>query len=83
MVAILGKDGITKSEHLECSYSEGTVNSCKQLGKPVASINAECRGVGGRLTREGIYVYLRLILVVVHWRLTQHCKAITLQLKLN
>ena len=83
MVAILGKDGITKSEHLECSYSEGTVNSYKQLGKPMASINAECRGMGGRPKREGIYVYLQLIHVVVCWRLTQHCKAIILQLKLN
>ena len=52
MVAILAKDGITKSEHLECSYSEGTVNSYKQLGKPMASINAECRGMGGRPKRE-------------------------------
>ena len=58
MVAILGKDEITKSEHLECSYSEGTINSYKQLGKPVASIKAECRGVGGGSRgREYMYTY--------------------------
>ena len=38
-------------------------------------------GVGGRLQREGIYVYIELIHFVVQQKLTQHCKAITLQLK--
>ena len=31
-----------------------------------------------RLKREGIYVYLKLIHVVVQQKLTQHCKAIIL-----
>ena len=38
-------------------------------------------GVGGRLQREGIYVYIELIHFVVQQELTQHCKAIILQLK--
>ena len=37
--------------------------------------------VGGRLHREGIYKYLRLIHLVLQQKLTQHCKEITLQLK--
>ena len=35
-------------------------------------------GVGGRLGREGICVYLQLIHFVVQQKLTQACKAITL-----
>ena len=41
------------------------------------------RGVGGRFTREGIHVYLWLIHIVVQQKPTQHCKVITLQLKIN
>ena len=37
--------------------------------------------VAGRLRREGIYVYAQLINIVVQQKLTQHCKAIILQLK--
>ena len=37
----------------------------------------------GALRREGLYVYLELIHVVVQWKITQHCKAIILQLKKN
>ena len=40
-------------------------------------------GVGGRFTREGIHVYLWLIHIVVQQKPTQHCKVITLQLKIN
>ena len=38
-------------------------------------------GRGGRLKREGLCVYTRLIHIVVNQqqKLTQHCKAITLQ----
>ena len=36
---------------------------------------------GGRLKREGIYVYLQLIHVAVQQKLTQHWKAIILQLR--
>ena len=39
--------------------------------------------VGGRFQREGIYVYLWLIHVDVWQKPTQHCKAITLQLKMH
>ena len=39
--------------------------------------------VGGRIKREGTYVYLWLIHVAVWQKLTQHCKAIILQLKIN
>ena len=35
--------------------------------------------VGGRLKREGIYVYIWLIHVAVQQKLTQHCKAIIFQ----
>jgi len=38
-------------------------------------------GVKGRLKRERIYVYLRLIHIVIWQKPTQHCKAIILQLK--
>ena len=37
--------------------------------------------VGGRLKRQGTYVYLRLIHVVAWQKPTQYCKAINLQLK--
>ena len=37
----------------------------------------------GRLKKEGIYVYMWLIHVVVQWKLTQHCKAIIFQEKVN
>ena len=38
-------------------------------------------GVGGRPEREGMYVHLQLIHFVVQQKLTQHCKAVILQLK--
>ena len=38
-------------------------------------------GGGERLQREGIHVYIELIHGVVQPKLTQHCKAIILQLK--
>ena len=38
-------------------------------------------GNGGKVKREGLYVYLELIHVVVQQKLIQHCKAIILQLK--
>ena len=38
-------------------------------------------GVGGRLTRKGIYVYLQLIYDAIQQKTTQHCKAIILQFK--
>ena len=37
----------------------------------------------GRFEKEGTYVYLWLIHVVVWQKPTQHCKAIILQLKIN
>ena len=40
-------------------------------------------GVGGRLKREGTYVYLGLIPVVVWQKPTQYCKAIIFQLKIK
>ena len=36
-----------------------------------------------RLQREGIYIYLWLIHVVVQQKLIKHCKAIILKLKIN
>jgi len=39
------------------------------------------RGRGGRLKREGIYVYIELIHTLVWQKPTPHCKAIFLQLK--
>ena len=39
--------------------------------------------VGGRFKREGTYVYLWLIHVAIWKKLTQYCKAIILQLKIN
>ena len=40
-------------------------------------------GGGGRSEREGTYVYLRLIHVLVWQKPAQRCKAIILQLKIN
>ena len=40
-------------------------------------------GRGERFRREGMYVYLWLILIVVWQELAQHCKAITPQLKIK
>ena len=37
--------------------------------------------VGGRLNREGTYVYIWLINFVVQQKLAQHCEAIILQFK--
>ena len=39
----------------------------------------DARVQGGKLKREGIYVYIRVIHDVVQQKLTQHCKAIRLQ----
>ena len=39
------------------------------------------QGMGGRLDREGIYVYIWLIHYVVQQKLTQHCKIIIVQFK--
>ena len=39
--------------------------------------------VGVQVEKEGIYVYLWLIHAVVRQKLTQHCEAIILQLKVN
>ena len=41
------------------------------------------RGVGGRFKREGTYVCLWLIHVDVWQKLTQFCKTVILQLKIN
>ena len=38
-------------------------------------------GWGGKLTREGVYVYLQVIHSVVQQQPTQHCRAIIFQLK--
>ena len=35
--------------------------------------------MGGRFKRESIYVYIKLFDFVVQQKLTQYCKAITLQ----
>ena len=40
-------------------------------------------GMGRRLRREGIYVYLRLIHIVLWQKPTQHCRAIIFQLKVK
>ena len=39
------------------------------------------REMGGRFQREGTYVYLWLVFVVVWWKPTKFCKVIVLQLK--
>ena len=35
--------------------------------------------VGGRFKKEGIYVYIELLHIVVQQKLIQHCKAIIFQ----
>ena len=44
-------------------------------------ILSEAFGVGRRLMRKGIYVYLELIYDVIQQKTTQHCKALILQFK--
>ena len=39
--------------------------------------------VGGRLKKEGTCVYVRLIHFIAQQKLTQHCKATLLQLKIK
>ena len=52
--------------------------------KPGLGNNLEgWEGEGGRLQREGTYVYLWLIRVDVWQKPTQYCKAIILLLKIN
>ena len=46
-------------------------------------IDGQDTGSGRRLEREGIYVYIQLIHIVVKQKLTQHCKAIILQFLKN
>ena len=41
------------------------------------------REVGGKFKTEGIYAYLWLIHALIWQKLTQHCKANILQLKIN
>ena len=41
------------------------------------------KGVGGRVKREGTYIYLWLTHVDIQKKPTQYCKAIILQLKVN
>ena len=41
------------------------------------------RGRGERLRREGLYVYLQPIQVIIQQKPTQHCKAIVFQLKIK
>ena len=43
--------------------------------------NLEGWEAGGRFKREGMYVYLQLIHVIVWQKPTRHCKDIFLQLK--
>ena len=38
-------------------------------------------GIGGRLEREGIYVYVKLICFAVEQKITQHCKATIIKKK--
>ena len=40
-------------------------------------------GVGGRLMREGTYVYILLICIVVQQKPTEHCQAVIFELKIN
>ena len=47
------------------------------------ALRGEMGSMGGRLEKEGIYIYLWLIHVVVQQKLTQHYKAIILQFKKN
>ena len=39
--------------------------------------------MAGRFEREGTYIYIGLIHVVVWWKPTQYCKAMILQLNIN
>ena len=56
---------------------------CNTGISPCDNSEGQDAGLGARLHREGIYVYLRLIHKVVQRKPTQHCKAVILQLKIN
>ena len=43
----------------------------------------DARGCGRRLSREGIYVYLQRIHIVVQQKPIQHCNAIILLVEIN
>ena len=60
--------------------SEGEVDIKHWELNPVFCDNLEGWNRG---KREGLYVYLWLIHVVIQQKPTQHCKAIILQLKIN
>ena len=56
-------------------YSTGNSAQCSVT----TQIRGMGPGVGGRSKREGIYVYIQLIHLIVQRKLTQHCEAILLQ----
>ena len=58
-------------------YSTGSSSWCSV----VTYMGGMGVGVEGRSKREGIYVYIQLIPFIVEQKLTEHCKAIILQLK--
>ena len=57
----------------------GSTTQGAQLGALGRPRGAGRVGMGGRFKREGMYVCLQLIHVVVWQKPTQHCKAIILQ----
>ena len=76
----MGRIGRVAFKHIQ-QIASGKLLSNRELN-PVLSDNLEgwdgC-GVGGRLKREGTYIYLWLIHDVVRQKPTQRCKANTLQ----
>ena len=58
----------------------GILGPDRTRGRPTPR-GVRWEGVGERLKRMGIYVYLWLINVVIWQKPTQQCKAIILQLK--
>ena len=60
----------------------GILGPDRTRGRPTPR-GVRWEGVGERLKRVGIYVYLWLINVVIWQKPTQQCKAIILQLKKN
>ena len=76
-----GRGGEESAESGVDIYTLRAGSCCVAQGAQLSAEMAQGRGWGGRLKREGTYVYIQQIYVVVRQKLTQHCKAIILQLK--
>ena len=68
--------------HLLCAKQTAGEKLLCHTGSPAwRSVMTQMGGTAGKLNKEGIYVQLWLICIVVRQKQTQHCKASFLQLQ--